>query len=356
MTPPLNVALIGYGYAGQTFHAPLLRATAGLRLSVVASSRPERVLAELPDVTVVADPVAALARPEVALVVIASPNASHAPLADAALRAGKHVVVDKPFTLTLAEARALAVLARHQQRLLSVFHNRRWDSDFLAVRALLAEGRLGEITHFESRFDRYRPEVRDRWREQDVPGGGLWYDLGPHLVDQALQLFGLPARVGGLFAAQRDGALTPDWCQVQLDYGRLQVTLQASTLVGGGMPRFAVHGRGGSWVKYGLDVQESQLLAGVSPGEPGWGIDPQPATRYPGDGSSIEEALPAGNYGAYYRGVADAIRQHGPNPVAPAEAIAVMAVLETAMASAKQGRMLPLPLTDAERQSLPAES
>jgi predicted dehydrogenase len=349
MTAPLDVALIGYGYAGQTFHAPLLRAVPDLRLAVVASRRAERVLGDLPDVTVVAEPDDAIARPEISLVVIASPNETHAPLAEAALRAGKHVVVDKPFTLTLAEARALTALASDRQRVLSVFHNRRRDSDFLALQALLADGRLGEIAHVESRFDRYRPEVRARWREQDVPGGGLWYDLGPHLVDQALQLFGLPARIGAVFATQRDGAVTPDWAQVQLDYGRLQVTLQASMLVGGGMPRFAVHGRGGSWVKYGLDVQESQLLAGIRPGAPEWGIDPQPAMLYPGDGSSRPDPMPAGDYAGYYRDVADAIRGRGPNPVTPVEAVAVMAVVETAIAAAEQRRMLPLPLTGEER-------
>ncbi|NMF98174.2 oxidoreductase [Aromatoleum toluolicum] len=353
---PIEVALIGYGYAGRTIHMPLLCATPGLRLSVVASRQPDKVRADLPDASVVDDPLAALARPEVDLVVIASPNDSHAPLAEAALRAGKHVVVDKPFTVTLGQARHLAALAERQRRVLSVFQNRRWDSDFLALRAIVSEGKLGEIVHVESRFDRFRPLVRERWREQDVPGGGLWYDLGPHLVDQALQLFGLPERIGGLFGRMREGAQTPDWCQIQLDYGRPQMTLHASTLVGGGMPRFAVHGRGGSWVKYGLDVQESQLLAGMRPGDPGWGSDPLAGTFYPGDGSRCDEAVPVGDYAAYYAGVEAAIHSRGNNPVTPAQAVAVMAVIETATAAAEQGRMLPLPLTDAERENWNAGS
>ncbi|BAL24989.1 oxidoreductase [Azoarcus sp. KH32C] len=356
MSTPIEVALIGYGYAGQNIHAPLLRAVPGLRLSVVASRQPDKVLADIPDAKVVEDPLAALARPDVELVVIASPNDTHAPLAEAALRAGKHVVVDKPFTVTLDEARDLAALAAKQQCVLSVFQNRRWDSDFLALRGLIAAGRLGEIVHLESRFDRFRPDVRERWRERDVPGGGLWYDLGPHVVDQALQLFGLPERVGAQFGTMRDGARTPDWCQVQLDCGRPQVTLHASVLVGGGMPRFAVHGRRGSWVKYGLDAQESQLLTGLRPGDPGWGADPLPGTYYPGDGSRHDEPVPAGNYVAYYTGLEAAIRGRGKNPVTPAEAVAVMAVIETAIAAAEQGRMLPLPLTDDERQRWKAAS
>ncbi|MBD5802311.1 putative oxidoreductase YdgJ [Azoarcus sp. Aa7] len=356
MPSPIEVALIGYGYAGRTIHMPLLRAAPGLRLSVVASRQPDKVRADLPDANVVADPLAALARPEVELVVIASPNDTHAPLAEAALRAGKHVVVDKPFAITLEQARGLAALAGRQRRVLSVFQNRRWDSDFLALRAIVAEGKLGEIVHVESRFDRFRPAVRERWREQDVPGGGLWYDLGPHIVDQALQLFGLPKRIGGLFGRMREGAQTPDWCQVQLDYGRPQVTLHASVLVGGGMPRFAMHGRSGSWVKYGLDVQESQLLAGLRPGDPGWGLDPLPGTFYPSDGSRREEAVPAGDYAAYYAGVEAAIRGRGKNPVTPAQAVAVLAVIETAIASADRGCMLPLPLTEDERQRWAAGS
>lgn len=350
MTPtPISVALIGYGYAGKTFHAPLITHTAGLELAVVASSRPEAVCAECPAAEVVSTPLDAAVRAEVGLVVIAGPNWTHAPLAEAALRAGKHVVVDKPFTLTLAEARTLAELAAERGLLLSVFQNRRWDGDFLALNALLQAGRVGRVTHLESRFDRYRPLVRDRWRERAEPGGGIWFDLGPHLVDQSLQLFGLPQRVGGLFACQRDGAMAEDWCQVQLDHGRLQVTLSASMLAGGGLPRFAVHGTGGSWLKHGLDVQEEQLKAGVAPGEPGWGVDPQPASYYPGDGTVVREAVAAGDYRFYYAAVREAILGRGANPVPPAQAVATMAVLEAAAQAAREGRMLPLPLTEAER-------
>ena len=182
----LRVALIGYGAAGRTFHAPLLRHAAGLELAVVATSRGDELALALPGVEAVSAPHDALSRADIDLVVIASPNATHAPLAEAALRAGKHVVVDKPFTLRLADARALAALAEASGKLLTVFHNRRWDSDFLGLQAMLCAGRIGRVTHLESRFDRFRPKVQDRWRERAEEGGGIWFDLGPHLVDQVL--------------------------------------------------------------------------------------------------------------------------------------------------------------------------
>lgn len=352
MTPPAHpipVALIGYGYAGKTFHAPLIAATPGLRLACIASSQGPAVAADWPEARVVADPLAAIHAPDVELVVIASPNDTHAPLAAAALATGKHVVVDKPFTVELGEARQLIRLAGRHGRLLSVFHNRRWDADFLALRELLADGRIGRPTELESRFERFRPEVRQRWREQAVAGGGLWYDLGPHLVDQALQLFGLPDGVAARFAIQRDGAETDDWAQVDLDYGRLQVTLRASMLVAGGMPRFVAHGTAGSWVKYGLDCQEDQLKAGLGPGAPDWGRDPQAPTLYAAAGPATAAPLPRGDYPAYYAAIHAALRDGGANPVPPHQALAVMAVIDAARRSARSGRRTGLQLTATER-------
>jgi predicted dehydrogenase len=347
---PVRVALLGYGFAGRTFHAPLIRAVPGLELRVVASRQAEAVRAALPDATVVASAGDAATHPDVDLVVIATPNAAHAPLAEAALRAGKHVVVDKPFTVTLAEARALCALAETRGRVLSVFHNRRWDSDFLALRALLAAGTLGWMTHVESRFDRFRPEVRPRWREQALPGAGVWWDLGPHLADQALQLFGLPDRVSALLGRHREGAQVDDWCQVTLVYPRRHVVLQASLLVAGGLPRFAVHGTRGSWLKYGLDTQEERLRAGETPGAPGWGADTSPGQLLPGDaGAAVSGPAPAGDYRRYYAALRDALEGRGPVPVTSAQALAVMAVLEAAARSAELGCAQPLDLTPEER-------
>ena len=346
----IRVALIGYGFVGKTFHAPLIKSVPGLEIAVVGSGNPAKVHADLPDAQVIAAAEEAATSAMADLVIIASPNETHVPLATAALNAGKDVVVDKPFTITLAEARQLTELARKQKRLLSVFQNRRWDSEFLGARAIIEEGKIGEVLHFESHFDRFRPEVRLRWREMPGPGSGVWSDLGPHLADQALQLFGLPGTVAANLAMQRRGAQTDDWFHVLLSYDRLRVILHGSVIVAGGTPRMAIHGTAGSWLKYGLDVQEEQLISGLIPGQSGWGQDPRPALFYNGrDSEPLELPLPAGDQRQYYLGIRDAIRNQGPNPVSPAQAVAVMAVLETAIESSHSGKALPLPLTEAER-------
>jgi predicted dehydrogenase len=349
---PIRVALIGYGYVGKTFHAPLVRAVPGLQLTVIGSSRPDHVLGDFPDVTVCAAMEAAT-HPDVDLVVIASPNDSHFPLAAAALQAGKHVVVDKPFTLDLVEARELVQIARARNRLLSVFQNRRWESDILAAKTIVESGRLGKITHFEAHQDRFRPLVRQRWREDPGPGAGLWYDLGPHLIDVSLHLFGLPDAVLATFATLRPGGRTDDWAHVQLIYPEMRVILNATLLSSGGPVRTLIHGTQASWVKYGADLQERQLVAGTpAPNSPGFGDDPDPAILFDGaTGERTEFAMPPADQTGYYIGVRDAILGRSPLPVSPESAIAVMAVLETTFASGKEGRVLPLPLTEAERSA-----
>jgi predicted dehydrogenase len=346
----IRVALIGFGFVGKTFHAPLIQSVPGLELAVVSSRHPDTVRRDVPGAQVLADPEGAATHPDVDLVVIASPNETHVPLATVALNAGKHVVVDKPFTITLEEARGLGKLAQTRQRLLSVFQNRRWDSEFLGARAVIKEGRLGDVLHFESHFDRFRPEIQGRWREVAGPGAGLWYDLGPHLVDQTLQLFGLPESVGAKLVKQRHGAQTNDWFHVLLGYGRLQAILHGSVVVAGGVPRMTIHGTRGSWLKYGLDCQEEQLRRGIAPGSEGWGEDPQRALLHDGSSERASELpLPKGDQRQYYLGIRDALRNGAPNPVTPAQAIAVMAILETAVQSSETGQVLPLPLTHQER-------
>jgi predicted dehydrogenase len=344
-----RVGLIGYGYAGKTFHAPLIQAIPGLDLSAVASSDAARIHRDLPQVEVMSDPSQLIASDAIDLVVIATPNATHAALASEALRAGKHVVVDKPFTLDMAEARALMVLALNSGRLLSVFQNRRWDSDFLAVKQAIEGGTVGTVRHFESHFDRYRPTVRARWREQAAPGAGIWYDLGPHLIDQALQLFGLPRHVMARLAIQRAGGDVDDWAHVLLDYDGMQVILHASMLVAGGGTRFIVHGDRGSLLKTGSDRQESQLLAGMLPGAAGWGEDPDRLHVFEGESPPHRISPPAGDYRHYYVGIRDAIAGSAANPVSPAQALAVMAVLDAAITSSHERREVALPLTDTER-------
>ncbi|WP_266160636.1 oxidoreductase [Dyella silvatica] len=356
MAAPTRIALIGYGFVGKTFHAPLIAAVDGLELTVVASRDADKVHADLPAVEVIADAYRAVADEHVDLVVIASPNDTHAPLARAALEAGKHVVVDKPFTLDLAAARELAALAARHGRVLSVFQNRRWDSDYLGVRQVIEQGLLGRLAHVESHFDRFRPEPRVRWRESAGAGGGLWYDLGPHLIDQALQLFGLPQRIQAHMAIQRDGGQATDWAQVLLDYGSLRVILHASMLVAGGGARFILHGSRGSLLKPLADRQEAQLLAGVRPGAAGWGEDPDDMLFYDGSGQVSRLPTPAGDQRRYYAMLRDALCGQGANPVSPLQAITVMAVLEAAIEAATSGRSVTLSLSDEERGAWPHRS
>lgn len=344
----IRVGLVGYGFAGKTFHAPLIAAVPEMALTAIASSQAEAVHADFPEATVYADPMALIASGDIDLVVIAAPNDRHAPLATAALKAGLGVVVDKPFTLTLAEARQLAALAAETGRLLSVFHNRRYDSDFLGVRNAIDSGLVGRVVHFETHFDRFRPTVRDRWREQAIPGGGIWFDLGPHVVDQTLQILGLPQGVSASIATQRDGGQAADFAHVILDYGRTKAILHCSMLVAGGVNRFTVHGDKGSLTKRSIDRQEVQLLAGLRPGQPDWGVDEEPMILFDADGER-RLPTPAGDQSRYYRDVARALRGEGENPVTPLQALAVMAVIEAAEESAATGRTVPLPLTEEEK-------
>ncbi|HUG21873.1 oxidoreductase [Piscinibacter sp.] len=351
MKPPVRVGIIGYGYATKTFHAPLVACVPGLALTAVSSSDPAKVRSDWPGVEVVATPQALIARDDIDLVIVPTPNDTHHPIAHAALSAGKHVVVDKPFTLTRAEAHGLTALARQRGRVLSVFHNRRWDGDFLSVRELLAGGQLGRVTHVESHFDRFRPAVRGRWREQPGAGSGLWFDLGPHLLDQTLQLFGRPQALAVDLMTQRDGAVTDDAFHAQLRYADgLRVVLHASALAAAPGARFTIHGTRGSYVKTGLDPQEDLLKAGHRPdGASPWPLPVEAATLIAQDpqapdlvhGSS-HPVLP-GRYSAYYERLLDAIEGRGANPVPAEEAADVVALLELGCASHRERGELPVP-------------
>ena len=326
----IRVGLIGYGLAGAVFHEPLIRACEGLELTAVLTSRdhPLRVgsLDEL------------LERCE--LVVVASPNESHFPLARETLERGKHVVVDKPFTLTLDEADALISLARTASRMLTVFHNRRWAADFLSVRRILP--RLGELFLVEANWDRFRPEVRQRWREQPGPGAGLLADLGPHMIDEALQLFGVPAAISADIFAQRPGATVDDYFDLRLEYGRLRVCLRASSLVSEPRPRFAVHGSGGSFVKHGLDPQEAQLKAGMDPHDPRFGIEGLSGTLTLPDGGVDEVPGERGRYLDFYKAVVATIEQGAPVPVDPADARDGLMLIDLARRASALGQRLPV--------------
>jgi scyllo-inositol 2-dehydrogenase (NADP+) len=332
-----GVGLVGYGTSGSVLHTPLIAAEPRLRLRSVVSRHPDRVHRDLPSVPVVPVVGQLLDDPAVELVVVAAPNAVHHGLARAALSAGRHVVVDKPFVVTSAEADELIELAEQQDRRLSVFHQRRWDNDFLTVQRCLRGGVLGRVSTYIARYDRFVPDPGGR--DQDQPGAGVLYDLGSHLIDQALHLFGLPNTVLADVGAQRPGAVVDDYFHLVLGYAQLRVILHAGSLVRAPGPRFEVHGDAGSFVKHGLDGQIAALLAGKRPGDPGWGTEDE--DRYgtlTTDAGTGRLASAPGAYESFYREMAAAIRGEGPVPVPAEEARDTIRVIECALLSSWEGR------------------
>jgi predicted dehydrogenase len=344
----INVALVGYGYAGRVFHAPLIRATPGLSLHTVVSSRPDAVRADLPGVRVVADVETVLADRAIGLLVIATPNDLHASLTRRAVEAGMAVVVDKPFTVTLEEARALQALSEDKGGFITVFHNRAWDADFLTIQQLIQQRRLGRITRFESHFSRFRPQVRDRWRERPGPGAGIWYDLGPHLVDQALRVMGRPVALSADITTVRPGGGADDWFHVVMRFADDSRAILHADMMSTTDLRFVVESETGGFLKHGLDPQEDALKAGALPGGPGWGVDPRPGvlTTVDADGRRTEEIVqgPPGDYLALYRDVRDVWSDFSPSipdhqrPVPLNRAVEVMELIEAGPVSARERR------------------
>lgn len=338
----IGVGLIGYGLGGRVFHAPFVAATPGLALRAVVSRDPAKVHADIPDVAVVPDVATLLARPGIDLVVVSSPDALHAEHALAAIAAGKHVLVDKPFATSLSDAQAMAAAADAAGVQLTAFQNRRWDADFLTLRRLIDAGALGEIVQFESRFDRWRPEPATVWKE--ARDGGSWLDLGPHLVDQALCLFGRPDAITADLATLRDGTPAPDWFHVVLHYPRCRAILQSSKLSANHDLRFAVHGTGGSWIKHGLDTQEPAILSGASLADAEFGGDPLPGSYTPANDPAARQPIDneRGDYASFWREFAASLVGERGNPVPASDAQRVMEVLDAGLRSAREGRMIQL--------------
>jgi scyllo-inositol 2-dehydrogenase (NADP+) len=334
MTDPIRTAVVGYGLAGSVFHAPLVAATDGFALAAVVTGNPDRaaaVGARYPGARVVADVDTLLAEPDrLDLVVVASPNRSHVPVALAAVEAGLPVVVDKPVAASVADAATLRAGG-----FVSVFHNRRWDADALTLRKLVTEGGLGDVRRFESRYERWRPEVKAGvWRERRDPAeaGGLLFDLGSHLVDQALWLFGPVRSVYAEVRAVRPGAQVDDDVFLALTHESGTVShLWASSAANDLGPRFRVLGSRAAYVKYGMDPQEAALRAGRTPRDPDYGVEPEYAWgRLGTPGETRPVPSERGAYQAYYEGIRDALRHGTPPPVTLDEAIAVLAVLAEA--------------------------
>ena len=336
-----RVAVIGYGIGGAIFHAPLIAAIPELTLAAIVTANPDRAARAARDYPAAAILPAAdglwTRAGDLDAVVIATPNRSHVPLALAALAAGLAVVVDKPFAATARDAQRAIDEAKRRNRLLTVFHNRRWDGDFLTLRKLIAAGALGDVWRFESRFERWRPLPRDGWRERGEPdeAGGLLYDLGTHLIDQALVLFGPVTGVYAEIDRRRQGVAVDDDTFVALTHASgVRSHLWVSSTAAQGGPRFRVLGSRAAFTKYGMDVQEDALRAGARPGHRGWGEDAAERYGLLGAGDAADPVpTERGAYEEFYRALARSLRDGTPPPVDPEDAVRVLEVIERVQAA-----------------------
>ncbi len=345
MNQVVQVGLIGYGMAGEVFHAPAIAVIPELKLTKVVERHGTKCQTRYPGVETVSSTEKLLTDPNIDLVVVATPNTSHFELVQKALLADKHVVVEKPFTPTSQQATELIELAQQRNKLLSVHHNRRWDGDFLTVKQIVENRLLGKLVEYEVHFDRFRNQIKTNWREYDEPGSGILYDLGSHLIDQAICLFGLPDTVTADIRKQRPGAKTADAFELILNYGELKVTAKAGQLVRELGPHFLLHGTAGSFIKYGMDPQEEALKQGRLPQGTNWGKEPQEHwgllnTDINGLHFYGKIETLAGCYPAYYQNIYNAITQKEELVVKPEQAKNTIRIIELAMESHAQRRTL----------------
>ncbi len=343
MSTPIRTAVIGYGFSAKTFHIPFISCLPEFELTAISSSKRDAVLSDWPSVEHYSSADELLRQTEAELVIITAPNDVHFGLAKQALENNKHVILEKPFVTNVADGEALISLAAEKGRVLSVYHNRRWDGDFLTVRKLIEEKRLGAVKCFESHFDRFRPVVRRRWREQATDGGGILFDLGPHLIDQALELFGLPDAITAQCLIMREGSVNVDYFNIVMHYPDKVAVVHADLFCAGPNKRFSVSGDKGSYEKCGLDPQEDRLVAGVLPTDPGWADEnaEQYGMFYTGD-TAEALATERGGYQFYFAAMADAVRSNGRPPVSAEEALWNIRLIELAMESGRLGKTLPV--------------
>jgi len=341
----IGVGLIGFGLAGNAFHAPVISRVAGLRLAAILQRRGTEAQQAYPDVSIVLSVEDLLAIPEIRLIVIATPNDTHYHLAMRCMAAGRDVVVDKPFTCTMQEALDLTRYAREHKRLLTVYQNRRYDSDFQAVRTLLSEWRLGRIVRFETNYDRYRPHLKQRaWREEDNPGAGILFDLAPHLIDHAMVLFGVPEAITADVRIERDSAVVDDSFDIVFHYrAAMRAVLRSTMLAATPRPRFLVYGTEASFVKHTIDPQEMNLRGGNIPPDKPWGWEPEEnwgvLTRPEGNNCVGERIPPATcDYRDDYANVRDAMLGKAPLAVTPEWALNVMQALVLSRESSETRR------------------
>lgn len=346
---PIRTGLIGFGLSGQIFHAPFLQHDPGFELAAVVSRQQDTVQAKAPGADVLTSTEALLERSDIELVVITTPNALHFDQARAALEAGKHVLLEKPAVTRLEHMDTLITLAASRNLVLTVYQNRRFDGDFQYLRTLSQRADLGTLRHLDMRFDRFRPQPRDRWREQDVEGGGIFWDLGPHLMDQALQLLGPPKSLFARLRSLRAGSAATDWFDLQLSYPDAEVTLGSSPFEAGEMRRFNARFDGGSWQCWGLDPQEEALRAGQMPGSRDYPAKGTAQWARLADGSAIQSvAVPHGDYRQFFAQLAQSIRAGGPPPVLTSEARALIYALNLAEQSSREQQVVDWALPEQE--------
>lgn len=338
---PIKTAIIGYGFSAKTFHLPFVDGLPEFELTAISSRQVDTVKADWPNAVHYLTAEQLLENSDAELVIITSPNDTHFELAKRALENNKHVIIEKPFVTKVSDGEALIELAEQKGLVLSVYHNRRWDGDFLTVKKMIADKRLGNVKCFESHFDRFRPEVRQRWRELSQDGGGLLFDLGPHLMDQALDLFGLPDAITAQCLVMRDGSSNVDYFNVVMQYPDFVVTLHSDLFSAGPNRRFHVKGDLGSYEKYGLDPQEERLIAGVMPNEAHWAAETQDqyGSFYSADGVEVV-TTELGGYQHYFVSLAESIRGTSLLPVSAEQALWNIKLIELALESSQLGQTL----------------
>ncbi|MEI6059985.1 MAG: Gfo/Idh/MocA family oxidoreductase [Bacteroidota bacterium] len=344
-TRVLNVGIIGFGLSGQVFHAPFIEANPHFNLHTIVTAG-AIASQKYPAAKVTTSFEETLGDPEIDILIICTPNSMHYLQAMAALKGGKHVVVEKPLAVSTKEAEALIDTARKTGKQLFPFHNRRWDGDFLTVKHILEEGYLGKVLAFESRIDRFSPEIlRAAWKYEDEVSGGTLFDLGIHLIDQAVSLFGTPEGVFCSLYNQRKGSVADDSFDLKLIYNNLDVSLKASVFVKEPGPRFQVHGTTGSFVKYAMDCQEAMLRKGKKPGSAGYGIEPSKkygilnTESYGKIFRGRYQTFP-GNYMAFFDNVYSVLTENGSTIVKPEEAFMNIRIIEAARKSHKEQRII----------------
>jgi scyllo-inositol 2-dehydrogenase (NADP+) len=341
---PINTALCSYGMSGLVFHGPLLEAHPGYNIARILERNRHDSEGKHPGAKLVRDYDSIIGDPSIELVVVNTPDHLHMEMATRAIQAGKHVVVEKPFTLKAGDADRLTELADKQGVILSVFHNRRWDGVYLTVQKVIHSGQLGRLVDFEVHFDRFRNYIKESWKDQ-AHGTGTLYNLGSHLVDQTLNLFGMPDSLFCDTRMLRDGALTDDSYDLLLHYQGFKCMLRSSYLVREPGPSFILHGTEGSFLTWGSDPQERDLKAGLIPGYEGWGVDPSFShakinTDFDGEHLEGDYPLLPGNYLAYYDNIHEAIRNKAQLIVTPQQAGDVIRIIEAAYQSSRKGEVV----------------